>query len=512
MPFPEEYGGLGGSVDRHGDHRRGNCAHSSADFVMAYRRQRVLRPQCPAQGLGRAEAALAAEAAVGRDQDVDLDVRARCRLGYRRDAHHGAARRRPLGHQRPEAVGDRRRRQATTSSIMYVKTDSAGALPPGHVAVPRRQRHARASRCASSTCSGGAASGPTRSSSTMCACRPTGSSAARTRAGTACCRACRSSASPPPRALAAAAQAVFDLALALRQGAQAVRPADRHVPGDRAHARRHADRGRGGAHPDVARGVAGRHGAERAARDHHGQAVRRPRPTSRSPIWACRSSAATATTWNSTCSAISAIRAPPPSPPASSQIQRNLHRRSHGPQGAVAAMETPLSVARLLRPRSVAIVGASPEPGAHRQQRAGQSRALGLCRRDPSRQPQPHRDRRPPLRADDRRSAAGHRRGGAGRAGSGGARCGRGLRAAQARRARSCSPSGFAEGGAEGRGKQDRIAATARDGGHRAARAQLHRLHQFRRRRGAHVRAAAARRRARAPRRGVGGASRKAAA
>ena len=47
------------------------------------------------------------------------------------------------------------------------------------------------------------------------------------------------------------------------------------------------------------------------------------------------------------------------------------------------------SIARLLRPRSVAIVGVSPEPGSPGLHRAGQSRALRLCRRHPSGQPQP---------------------------------------------------------------------------------------------------------------------------
>ena len=51
------------------------------------RRQRVLRPQRRAQGLAGAEELLVAEAAVRRDQDVDLDVRARCGLRPRLDAN-----------------------------------------------------------------------------------------------------------------------------------------------------------------------------------------------------------------------------------------------------------------------------------------------------------------------------------------------------------------------------------------------------------------------------------------
>ena len=44
--------------DRHGDHRRGDLAHSSADLCMAYRRQHVLRPQHPAQGHRRSRSAI----------------------------------------------------------------------------------------------------------------------------------------------------------------------------------------------------------------------------------------------------------------------------------------------------------------------------------------------------------------------------------------------------------------------------------------------------------------------
>ena len=105
------------------------------------------------------------------------------------------------------------------------------------------------------------------------------------------------------------AQAVVDMAAAVRAGAQAVRPADRHQPGDRPHAGRHADRG------------GGRQGADLAGRRQGGRRARMPwrkspwpscsrrRPTSRSPTWACRSWAATATRWNSTCSGITAIAA-----------------------------------------------------------------------------------------------------------------------------------------------------------------------------------------------------------
>ena len=134
-----------------------------------------------------------------------------------------------------------------------------------------------------------------------------------------------------------------------------------------------------------------------------------------------------------------------------SQMQRNLHRQSDGPQGAVGdGMDAASPSRRLLRPRSVAIVGASPDAGRDRQQRARQSRALGLCRRDPSRQPQPRRDRGPPVRADHRRSAGRRRCGGAGRAGSGGARRGRGLRARARPAAPSCSPRASPRRGAEG--------------------------------------------------------------
>ena len=159
----------GRCLHRHGGDRPG----VGADFSMVDRRHDVLRAQRAAQRLRGAEAPLAAQAAQGRDQVVDLDVGARRGLGRRRHAHRRGPRRQRLRHQRPEAVGDRRRRQEQRHQRLR-EDRPQGALPPGHVAVPGRQRHARASSCASSTCSAGAAPAPTRSSSTTCASAPSG--------------------------------------------------------------------------------------------------------------------------------------------------------------------------------------------------------------------------------------------------------------------------------------------------------------------------------------------------
>ena len=88
LPFAEEYGGLGGSAldmvvlaDE--------IARKSFDFFTAYGGS-VFCGLNVAQGLAGAEELLVAEAAVGRDQDVDLDVRARCGLRPRLDADRRA--------------------------------------------------------------------------------------------------------------------------------------------------------------------------------------------------------------------------------------------------------------------------------------------------------------------------------------------------------------------------------------------------------------------------------------
>ena len=88
LPFAEEYGGLGGSAldmvvlaDE--------MARKSFDFFTAYGGS-VFCGLNVAQGLAGAEELLVAEAAVGRNQDVDLDVRARCGLRPRLDADRRA--------------------------------------------------------------------------------------------------------------------------------------------------------------------------------------------------------------------------------------------------------------------------------------------------------------------------------------------------------------------------------------------------------------------------------------
>ena len=57
----------------------------------------------------------------------------------------------------------------------------------------------------------------------------------------------------------------------------------------------------------------------------------------------------------------------------------------------------------MLRPRSIAIVGASPSPGSLGRRRARQSGALRFARRRPSGERQPHRDQRAAVRELPRR-------------------------------------------------------------------------------------------------------------
>ena len=59
---------------------------------------------------------------------------------------------------------------------------------------------------------------------------------------------------------------------AICQGSEAIRPPDRHQPGDRAHARRYADRGGGRADINVACSMDGLDRSGRAARNHDGKA------------------------------------------------------------------------------------------------------------------------------------------------------------------------------------------------------------------------------------------------
>ena len=121
-----------------------------------------------------------------------------------------------------------------------------------------------------------------------------------------------------------AARAAVDLAVTICPRAQAVRPADRHQPGDRPYARRHADQGRGGTRADVAGGVEGLDRRECPARDHHGQAVLLGNLCRGGQSRACRSSAPTATAWSFPCSGISAIPAAATIAAGTSQMQRNL--------------------------------------------------------------------------------------------------------------------------------------------------------------------------------------------
>ena len=223
---------------RHGDHRRGDVAHQRR-FLHVLRRQRVLRPQpaCARRSEEQKRHWLP-KLVSGRDQDVDLDVGAGRRLRRRRDAHHRGARRQPLGDQRPEAVGDRRRRQEQRHQRLR-EDRPQGALPPGHVAVPGRQRHARR-RAAQARHARPPLHRHLRDLLQRRArdARPAG----RRREQGLGLPALR----PAGRArhlggeqLRRRARRWSTWRCELRQGAQAVRPPDRHQPGDRPHARRH---------------------------------------------------------------------------------------------------------------------------------------------------------------------------------------------------------------------------------------------------------------------------------
>ena len=72
--------------------------------------------------------------------------------------------------------------------------------------------------------------------------------------------------------------------IAIRQGTQAVRTSDRHLPGDRAHARRYADRGRGRALLMWRAACDGRQGQDATARDHAWPSCSALRPMRRSQI------------------------------------------------------------------------------------------------------------------------------------------------------------------------------------------------------------------------------------
>ena len=256
MPFPEEYGGLGGNVvdmaiiaeELSRTQRRSSrwrsaaaCSAASTSCARAPRSRSAIGCRSCSSGEIRMSISMS-------EPDAGSDVGA-MRTTARRDGNDYV-----INGQKLWATGAGAKNNVIN---VYVKTDPKAHYRQG-MSLFLVDNDTPGSRCASSTCSAGAASAPTRSSSTTCACRPTGSSAARTRAGTASSPACRSSASMSAAGDCGARAAVVDMALALRQGAQAVRPPDRHLPGDRPHARRHADRGRGRARADVARGLDGR--------------------------------------------------------------------------------------------------------------------------------------------------------------------------------------------------------------------------------------------------------------
>ena len=250
LPFPEEYGGLGRSVVDLAIVAE-EMSRPSSDVIMAFGGSMFCGLNVLRKGIGRAEATLAAEAALRRNPHDDFDVGTGRRLRHRRDAHVGAARRRSLCHQRPENLGDWRRREEQFHQRLC-QDRSEGALPPGHVAVPGRQhltrtggtqaRHARPplGRHLRTHLQRRARAG-----------RP----ADRRREQRLECRAGRPagpSASLRRPAIAAARAACSRWRCTTRSERKQFDRADRHVPVDRAPARRHADRNRGRVVADAA--------------------------------------------------------------------------------------------------------------------------------------------------------------------------------------------------------------------------------------------------------------------
>ena len=127
---------------RHGHRRRGDRARLRRSGDGLYGRH-LLRAQPRAHGVGGAEALLAAEIPRRQNQVLDLDVGGRCRLRHRRDAHDRRERRQRMGDRRPKTLGVHGRRQEQRHQSLC-EDRYQGALPPGPVIVPGRQRHARA--------------------------------------------------------------------------------------------------------------------------------------------------------------------------------------------------------------------------------------------------------------------------------------------------------------------------------------------------------------------------------
>ena len=172
LPFPEEYGGARRQRARHGDRRRGDRArlrrsgdglYAAASFAAstscAWRRRSRSVTGCRNFSPARSSS------------------RSRCRRPT--PAPTSAPMRTTAVHDGNEWVIDGQKLWASTRRRQEQRHQSLcedrpqGALPPGHVVVPGRQRHARARPCASSTCSAAAPPAPMSSPSTTCACRPT---------------------------------------------------------------------------------------------------------------------------------------------------------------------------------------------------------------------------------------------------------------------------------------------------------------------------------------------------
>ena len=209
-------------------------------------------------------------------------------------------------------------------------------------------------------------------------------SRARARRGTARPDACARVARPRATSSLAAemvgtARRIFDMALAVREGAQAVRRADRVVPGDPAQARRHVARARA---RDRGRAVRGDDGRRRRRRPHRARATSpRPRPARRraaSSRTASRSTAASATRGSTTCTSTCGAR-------TADEYLLGTDRLAPRPPRRPAVR---LSVRRYSQtdPRPARTSGTCPRPGR--------------CRRRPCCRPCRSRRRREPVLGD----------------------------------------------------------------------------------------------------------------
>ena len=154
LPFPEDYGGLGGSVMDMVIVAE-EIARVSADLAMAYSGNIFCGLNLVRKASDEQKRRLAAATVRRRDQVLDLDVGARRRFRHRRHAHHRGARRQRMGDQRPEDLGLDGAGADNNVINLYVKTDPKAHYRQG-LSLFLVDKDTPGLSCASSTCSAGA--------------------------------------------------------------------------------------------------------------------------------------------------------------------------------------------------------------------------------------------------------------------------------------------------------------------------------------------------------------------